>query len=57
MKMVRDGVVIALMKLAAFESVLIYRLVSGCLANLTTARNVTWELLRVDGHEVGVDAR
>lgn len=52
MKLVRDGVVIALMKLINVESVLAHRLVSGCLANLTTTRDVTWELLQANGHKV-----
>lgn len=57
MKLVRDGVVVALMKLINVESVVVYRLVSGCMANLTTTRDVTWELLQADGHQVGVDTQ
>lgn len=56
MKLVRDGVVVALMKLMRVNSVLAHRLVSGCLANLTTTRDVTWELLQANGHQVGIDA-
>lgn len=51
-KLVRDGVVVALMKLINVESVPAHRLVSGCLANLTTTRDVTWELIQARGHQV-----
>lgn len=52
MTLVRDGAVIALAKLIGVESVQAHRLVSGCLANLTTTRDVTFELLRAKGHQV-----
>eukprot|EP00903_Cladosiphon_okamuranus_P019404 g17841.t1 len=52
MKLVRDGVVVALMKLIHVESVPAHRLVSGCLVNLTTSRDVTWELIQAKGHQV-----
>lgn len=51
-KLVRDGVVVALMKLINVESVPAHRLVSGCLVNLTTTRDVTWELIQAKGHQV-----
>lgn len=52
MELVREGVVNALAKLIGVESVQAHRLVSGCLANLTTTREVTFELLRANGHKV-----
>lgn len=54
MKLVQDGVVVALSKLIGVENVQAHRLVSGCLANLTTTRDVTWELLQANGHQVSV---
>lgn len=51
-RLVRDGVVVALMKLIHVESVPAHRLVSGCLVNLTTTRDVTWELIQAKGHQV-----
>ena len=51
-KLVRDGVVVALMKLIHVDSVPAHRLVSGCLVNLTTTRDVTSELIRAKGHQV-----
>lgn len=56
-KLVRDGVVVALMKLINAESVPAHRLVSGCLANLTTTKDVTWELIQAKGHQVSFDER
>lgn len=53
MKLVQDGVVVALVKLIGVENSTAHRLVSGCLANLTTRRDVTWELLQANGHQVG----
>lgn len=44
--------VVALMKLINVESVPAHRLVSGCLVNLTTTRDVTWELIQAKGHQV-----
>lgn len=55
MKLVQDGVVVALVKLIGVENSTAHRLVSGCLANLTTRRDVTWELLQANGHQVGAD--
>lgn len=55
-KLVRDGVVVALMKLINVESVPAHRLVSGCLANLTTTRDMTWELIQAKGHQVNFNA-
>lgn len=55
MKLVQDGVVVALVKLIGVENSTAHRLVSGCLANLTTRRDVTWELLQANGHQVGVN--
>lgn len=52
MTLVRDGAVIALSKLIGVDSAQAHRLVSGCLANLTTTREVTFELLRAKGHQV-----
>lgn len=57
MKLVRDGVVIALSKLIGVENVQAHRLVSGCLANLTTTPDVTWELLQANGHQVSIHIR
>lgn len=54
MKLVQDGVVVALVKLIGVENSTVHRLVSGCLANLTTRRDVTWELLQANGHQVGI---
>lgn len=54
MKMVREGVVVALAKLVGVENIKVHRLVSGCLANLTTTREVTWELMQAQGHQVRV---
>lgn len=45
------------MKLINVESVPAHRLVSGCLVNLTTTREVTWELIQAKGHQVNFDAR
>lgn len=53
-RMIADGVVPALTKLVAVESVQVHRLLSDCLANLTTSREVTWELLHADGHQVSL---
>lgn len=57
MKLVQDGVVVALSKLIGVENIQAHRLVSGCLANLTTTRNVTWELLQANGHQVSVGTK
>lgn len=57
MKLVQEGVVTALAKLMGVESVQAHRLVSGCLANLTTTREVTFELLQANGHQVCLSSR
>lgn len=44
------------MKLINVESVPVLRLVSGCLVNLTTTRDVTWELIQAKGHQVNFSA-
>lgn len=56
-KLVRDGVIVTLMKLINVESVPAHRLVSGCLANLTTTRGVTWEVIQAKGHQVSSNAQ
>lgn len=56
-KLVRDGVVVTLMKLINVESVPAHRLVSGCLANLTTTKDVTWEVVQAKGHQVSSNAQ